>query len=677
MAGTSDSVHALAPGRGGIWVQRQEVSSSPCRIDLVVFALILSIGALQFFYTARASDFLGEDVFWADSARSLVNHGYYGINGYAETNMPPALPMILALLRIAGAGGHVACLRAMVVFGTLGFLASYELLRLQMPRGIAAAACLLLISSRVHFDFVTRQVWPSYLYFFVATCALLAARKLEQATRATTRIGWGALLAALIAASLMTASVGIAFLGAMLISVCVALLRDRRLAVARLKTYTAVFLVGAAIQGCWMFSRGPAEASAGIGVQEWPVPGFPRSYLAQLPLKSGRHPELGMATLPDIGVRILKNAAEYANLLSRMLVQRMPDLAWMSILVAGPLLLMAFGWGYSVWLNGGDLQDWYFAGFWFIYLLWPWGAEIRFFIPVSALACLYMWRGWKALTLSAKNSPRVLGIVWLPLGGLLTACAWLWMYGYGIARYLYNAGIEDEVSFVVWSLSVTLAVWMIWANHGWLTPASLLWRGRPNQTGPLQISALRIARLFGMLAVPGLIVLGLTIQLASGRSNLDRTSETNQPGTDALAGEWTRSHTDAQAVVMARLVPTVSHYSDRKVIWFPPSSDPRLLMEGIRKHNINFVIVVRREYNYYLPSDDDCFAPLVKMHPETFRLICQRPGFRVFQVVVDTTPLPVVPLAQSIGDSVSPATRHTTALQRNKRHMASNTSRVV
>ena len=97
---------------------------------------------------------------------------------------------------------------------------------------------------------------------------------------------------------------------------------------------------------------------------------------------------------------------------------------------------------------------------------------------------------------------------------------------------------------------------------------------------------------------------------------------------------------DKAAIVMARQVPIVCHYAKRKVIWFPPSSDPQLLMEGIRKHGPQYVIVVRREYNYYLPSDYDSFAPLLKMHPEAFRLVCQAPGFKVFQVVVDTTHSP-------------------------------------
>ena len=64
------------------------------------------------------------------------------------------------------------------------------------------------------------------------------------------------------------------------------------------------------------------EASAGIAAQEWPVAGFPHSYVAQLKLKEGNYPELGFATPKDVAVRILKNAYERANLLSQMLLRR-------------------------------------------------------------------------------------------------------------------------------------------------------------------------------------------------------------------------------------------------------------------------------------------------------------------------------------------------------------------
>jgi hypothetical protein len=164
--------------RIGFWVQLEEVSSSLRWVDIAVSLLILGFGAMQFFLVAQAKDFSDNDVFFADSGRSLVSHGFYGINGYSETNMPPGLSAILGLLCVAGGYSHTIFLRAMVVFGTLGFLVSYELLRRQVPRAVAAAICLLLISSRDHFELVTQWIFPSYPYFFTSMGALLVARRL-------------------------------------------------------------------------------------------------------------------------------------------------------------------------------------------------------------------------------------------------------------------------------------------------------------------------------------------------------------------------------------------------------------------------------------------------------------------------------------------------------------------
>jgi hypothetical protein len=622
------------PVRSGFWRQLTEVSSSLRWTDILIFALILAFGAWHFFCVARVSDFLYDDVFFADAARSLVQHGFYGINGYPETNMPPGTAWILAVLCNIGVCSHAVFLRTMVFFGTLGFMASYELLRRQAPRVVAAAICLVLISSRIHFELVTQSIWPSYPYFFTAMCALLAARKFDGSAHLASRIGWGALLTVFIMASLMFASAGIAFLGAIVASIGVLFLRDRRLGFDRLRTYLAVLLFGIAVQGTWMHQ--PVEASAGIGAQEWPVAGFPHSYVAQLKLKEGRTPELGTVTLRDLPARVLKNAYEQANLLSQLLLQRRIYFAWMSIATIGMLFLVAIGWGNSIWRSGGGLQEWYFAGYEFIYLLWPWQLENRFFLPVAPLASLYAWRGGKALVFLARNNPRALGLAWFPMALLLVVNAWLWMHGIG---HLPHAGLQDETSFVVWMLTAILAAWMVWTNTSWLRGITLLCRcvGR---TGWRGLSLVRIAQILGLVVMASLVYFGVKSQIAGARSNLNPNSTVNRLTPDAGAGEWIRSNTDTNAVVMARQVPTVYHYSNRNLIWFPPSSNPQLLMEGILRNRVNYVLVVRREYNYYLPPDDDCFTPLFKAYPEAFQLVYQVPRFRVFRVVTNLS-LPV------------------------------------
>jgi hypothetical protein len=623
-------MHSVDSDPPSFRTQLVEISSPLRRVDLLVFALILGLGAFQFFCVARASDFLLEDVFYSDAARSILNGGSYGINGYPETNMPPGVSWVFAAISLVVGGTHVVFLRIMVVCGCLGFLVSYELLRRQLPRLVAAAICLLLISSRIHFQLVSEAVSASAPYFFTAMCALLVARKFEKATGLASRIGWSALLTVCIVVSLLFASVGLAFLGAIVASVGVLILRNRRLGFARLRSYAAVLLVCIAVEGVWMHRQ--PEASAGIAAQEWPVPGFPHSYVAQLKLKDGRDPELGMATLRDIPTRMLKNAYQHANLLSQMLLQRRIYIAWMSIATIGMLLLIALGWCYRLWPSGGSFQDWYFAGYEFIYFLWPWDMEPRFFLPVAPLACFYAWYGGKAVVALARNRPRVLGIIWFPIAIVLAVNSWFWMQGIGRAGHLPHAGYQDETSFAFWLLSAIIALWMAWADTAWLTPITGLRRSF-EQMKRYRIGSLGLQHVLGVVALALLMFQGLKTQFAIGRSNLDLNSSVNRVSPDAEAGAWIRLHTAPTAVVMARHVPTVFHYSGRPIVWFPMSTNPQLLMDGIVRNKVDFVLVVRRPFNYYLPPDDDCFAPLLKAYPEAFHLVYQTSAFSVFQVV--------------------------------------------
>jgi len=529
------------------------------KADLLVFAAILGLGGLQIFFCVPRREFVGDDVFYGDSGRSLVETGFYGINGWRETNLPPGVSATLGVLGLAVGESHVAFLRAMAVFGVLGFLASYELLRRLVSRGAAAAICLLLLSSPQYFTMVTTSVSSACPYFFAATSALLVARKMEEAQRPGERIAWTAGLSALVIAALAFASAGLALLGAMVATVAAGLLRDRRSGLARLRLYAPVLVLAAAPQALWM-TAGRAEASAGIGASEWPVPGFPHSYLAQLAVRSGNHPELGMATARDIPARVLKNADLHADFVGAALLQRPTQFRGHVIMVVGVLFLVTVGWCASLWTTGGGLLEWYFLAYETIYLLWPWDLEARFVIPVAPLAGLYLWRGASAL-LSIASRPVAVGPSTPPR-------AW----------------------------ALPLATWI------------------------------------GVAAVAGLVLVGSAEDLEAGRANRDLRSAANAVTPDAEAGAWIASHASPDAVVMARHVPTVSHASNRRVVWFPASSDPHLLMEGMLRNDVDLVIVVRRRDDYYLPSDEDCFAAVNAASPETFLTVHDAGGYSIVQV---------------------------------------------
>ena len=607
---------------------------------------------------------MGGGVFWVDSARSLTEHGFYGVNGYSETNMPPGLPAVVGVMGVAWGYSPAIVLRAKAVFGTLAFLASYELLRRQAPRIIAAAICLLLMTSLTHFRLATRVVCPSYPYAFTTISALLVAAKLEAATTLTPRIIWGALLAALVVISLMFASAGIAFLGAIVVSIVTSFLRNRHLALARLRIYLPVLLLGIVVQGLWMY-HGRIPASAGISATQWPLIGFPQSYLSQLKVKKGNYPELGLATPRDVVIRVLENARDEAEMLSRTLMRILPvvrtapiegvqgsraHVGWTSIFVAVPLFLVALGWCDSIRRTGGGLQEWYFAGYEFIYLLWPWDFEPRFFLPIAPLVCLYLWRGGETVILLARSNPRIIAKAWLPVGTILTISAGFSIHGFPTGGQSPYVELQNELSFAVWLLSAVLSAWIVWRNTGWLKPASAVVLSWSRSIAAARMTRPHLLQALGRGFVVCLIVLGLTLQLKEARANLDPNSLFNRSA-DADAGAWIRSNTDPSTIVMARQVPAVHHFSQRKVVWFPPSSDPRLLMKGIMEHKVNLVVVVRESY-YYLPPDDVCFDALVAAYPDSFHLIYKTQEFEIFRVDAETLSQGKRNSAQALADCV-------------------------
>jgi hypothetical protein len=276
------------------------------------------------------------------------------------------------------------------------------------------------------------------------------------------------------------------------------------------------------------------------------------------------------------------------------------------------------------------LQEWYFAGYGLIYLAWPWNFEPRF--AVAPLACLYLWRGARTIGLSARNKPRELGLAWFPVALVLTVFAWLWMHGSALWKRVDNSGLQDESSVFVWLSSAVLAAWMIFASDRWLRPFSAFAERFAQATRALQVTPIRISWILGWALVVVLIVTGFATQAEIGRANLNPNSPQNRPSADAAAGEWINAHSGPDGIVMARHVPIVYHFAKRKVIWFPPSSNPQLLMEGISKHKVDFVIVVHRESSYYLPPEEDCFASLLKVYPDSFGLVQEAPEYRIFRV---------------------------------------------
>lgn len=608
-----------------------KIGAPPFFIDTLVFGLFLAACVLAIFFHLRAGDFMYDDVSYLERARSLLQQGYDGFNGRLETTQPPGLPLIFAGICLLGGCGHGVLLGLMATFETLGFAVTYALFRREVLQVVAAAICVLLLFSPAYFSLATQWVATTFPFFFTITSALLVARKLEESRTTTRRVLWGTLLAVLGATSLMIATAGIALLGAIVVKIAVAFFRDRHLALTHLKNYLAVLLMGIIVQGVWM-QRRPAPL-------EWPLPGYPRPYMQQLELKSGHYPELGYATWRDVAVRVKTNLQDETVLFVELFSSHWINSAWWSVVTAAPCFLILLGWGFALRRTKGDgLQEWFFAAYQFIHLLWPWKMEVRYFLPVAPLACLYLWRGTQALGLLAKLKPRLLGFIWIPVSVILAARSIVWLENDPLVVHVTESGLQQKVSFVAWLLTGIVAVWLVRKGPVWPAPVVSLAEGRNPRIGFLDLNPQRCLKLACGIVILGLTAVGFINELEIGRENFDLHSAVNRVTPDVKAAMWIRTHSATDAVIMARHVPITYYYADRKVVWFPPSSNSQLLMEGIQRNNIDYVIAVKRGSSYYRPPEDDCMAALLATFPSALRLIEQTPDFRILQVIKNERP---------------------------------------
>jgi len=530
------------------------------RFDLSVAALLVVLGALQLAFSQAGDAFYSGDTSYLELARSILAHRAYGFDFRAETMLPPGFPAFLALLLLAVGESHLLLVRAMVIVTTVAFFVTYLLLRRAYGRRTAGGICLVLASSAGFFKFASTLVFSDMPYFLTSMGALLVAAQLDRARTTSRRMVLFCLAALLIGASLLIRTSGIALVVGIVMWIAATLWFNRARGAVRLKTFGGLIICGMLVQLAWSSWATPRR------VDEWPVGGYPRPYLEQLAVRNGNEPELGWATLADIPGRIAQNIADRSAALDDLTIghsgSSLIAVRWFLPWILGPVVLIVIGLVRSIRRSGGTLAEWYFIFHEAIYLLWPWDFEIRFFLPVAPLACLYACRGGQAcLTVIRRR--------------------WKWP----------SPGVRHTME------TVTLA-------------------------------------LLGVLMANGLVH-----QFGVAREN--RAFEVSKATSyaDIIAAQWIHAHVPSSAVIMARQWDVTYHYSDRKVVWFPPSTDSDLLLEGILKHHVDFVVVVARgTKTYWRPDDDRCFRGVIDRYPQRFALVQSGDHERIYAVRRETEP---------------------------------------
>jgi hypothetical protein len=549
------------------------------------------------------------------------------------TTLPPGLPLILALVGRFFGFAPVVMFKVIAASTALGLIAAYELLRRVEGRGIAAVGCLLLASSPSMFGFNTGVVFPEMPYLLASMVVLLLAVSIDRDRSGKAPIIRVLILSVTLIMALLIRSVGVALVAGLGTWIVASFLFARETGPRRMKVFAIPLILGMAAQMSWSVWAQHHQ------VMQWKLPGYPESYVSQLKVKNGEYPELGEARIRDIPGRIGRNIAMRSAGYSHLLIRRTPAMFWSSPAIAGTVMLIALGLATSLW-GGGQLHDWYFLWYEFIFMVWPWDYRDRFIFPAVPLACLYLWRGAKAIRDFSIRQPKTAGACLALVGMVL--CVSSAAFAFGRATFQVNP------QHVKGDHLQTIAATVFWAcvaivGFGMCGLRSL--RRMSDDVGTYarfrRFTESAGPRILGVVAilVVSFLVLSATKQLvAVGRDNVNPDITKNALYPEFEAASWVRAHEPSGVILMDREPEFVSHFTSSRVVWFPPISDTSVLMDGIRRYQVGAIIVSHHAGSYWLPPEDEIFQALLQAHGSDFTLLHQGPDNWVYGVVPAQVP---------------------------------------
>jgi len=597
--------------------------------DLAVYALILLMGAIQFIGYPHTADFL-TDPGYPDLARSILEQHSYQFDYLPETTLPPGLPLVLALVgRFFGLGPSVQ-FRVIAVSTTLGLTVAYDLLRRVEGRGLAAVACLLFGSAPALFGFSAGVIFPEMPFFLASMLALWLAVKIDRAGSRRVPVAWMLLLGVALVMAVLIRSVAIALLMGLGTWILTSLLVVPEMGRRRLKKFLLPLLLGVVAQLGW------SAWAQRHQILEWQLPGYPQSYMSQVTVKNGQYPELGMASLGDIPSRVERNLVTRTAGFGEILTRRYISPFWSSPAIIGVLILIVLGLA-SSFRNAGELHDWYFLWYEAIFLLWPWDYRDRFVFPVVPLGCLYLWRGVKFLKDYSIRRPKAVGL-WFFLGGSILGIA-----SAAFAFRILALTVETDHPRGDHLQPIAAAFfWALFAAIGFMMFRSSSLRESGDDSPPFswlrrmaKLETSLSLRVVAILALAVLVGSGLATQWVWARRNMSPDIKEQASYGEIEAAGWIRTHEPSNQVIMARDQDMFFHYTGgRRVVWFPPISDPNVLMDGIRRHHVGVLVLMNPPLRYWLPTEDMCFQSLDRAYGSAFHLSHQDPNYRVYEVVL-------------------------------------------
>jgi hypothetical protein len=563
----------------------------------VVIGCLVALCAWQIWAYRRVEIYHPDSSTYVVLAENLAEGRGYVFDDRPHTRFPPGLPMLLAAWSSVGNGSYASAVRLMPIFGLVGLLASFFLIKRLESWPVAMLACLWLATSPEYFRLATRYIWSDLPYFALAALTLLLADHLRQGS-GRSRVAIAAGLALAMAAAVIMRSAGIALIaafGASIVHTWRAM--DRRARAGLLAAVTLAVLVQAWWSN-WTRSREVVEYAGA----------YMQSYGAQFLLKDPQEPELGVAGIADLAGRVGYFASAQLTRFTQLLIP-LPwvDVLWFSPLVLVPAFLLIVGIGSSFRRGRWPLVAWYVLAYLSLYSLWPFDEGARFMLPIFPLMFLFAWRGLRVALdwLQLQPTPGQRRLVLLALA-VITVTA--------VLAYLQRdrPGRQALAAVLFWVVLLVFA-------------AAYSRTGRPAPSNP------RGWITGSLILATAVMTAGLIAQVTLARDNV-RGAATASSGTLTRAAEWLRSQPDT-GPVMAQQAAVLHRLSGRHVASFPVTSDGQFLADVIRQQDVVYVLVTPERYEYFKPTQRVRLEALLRSAPDCCELVAREAGYEVYRVV--------------------------------------------
>ena len=583
----------------------EALTSRDRRIDLLAYALI-SVMTVFWMVSYQRVPEINEDASCYTGLAVSLSHLHYNFNYVNHVNYPPGFPAVLLLLsHLYGhqpADSYPVFMMAIAAASGLVLLLSYWLIRRHNSRLWALIYVLLIASSPFAFEFATRRIGSDIPYCLFSLAALLAFERFTAAGPTRVRI-WSVVFGASFLAALTTRTIGVSLFLGLSIWIAVSWLRSRKPPQGAL---IVILLCGLLEQGAW-FAWTKANYVR-------PAPGENTyDYSDDFRRIDPHRPDLGQAGLWDLARRpVWRLGEETAHVTEFFAANRWVNPVLYSPLVAVPAFLMLLGLLQSLRRREVGLCECYFPLYVIILLVWPYDVGPRYLFPVLPLCFTYLRRGWRKSLEVSQSSPRT-AFLGLAAGSVVL----LAMSLYGWAAH-HDAGIQPRFATAFWAVCAVFTLWL------GLRPR--LSQPAASRVIPTPSPFWRVCGLALIIVMCGL---GISIQPASARSNLRITEPELLHYPTAEAARWLNQHTPKDAVVMSFNPWILFAMTGRRVVAFPPTARPGVILDVARKYRVQYLVVL--DDSWFVPTQEERLLILQKADPAGLEPVALDKRFRVFR----------------------------------------------